>query len=170
MRTLSSIAALTALLAAACQLADPIAEPQQEARLVFGEHIDGVRLGDDTTRVIQKLGRPDAVALGDFPGVEYAYTTGAHAGLRVAIWTDTGEGVQLIEAASPYSGTTAEGVRIGSARDAVLRRVGQPDHSIEGASAGSVVDRYFFGMQTLALGYADGEVERIVMSPLLSRD
>lgn len=75
-------AVLTLALMCGCGLVDG----GNDARIVLGDNIDDVRIGDDTMAVIRKLGRPDHIAIGDFDGVIYQYTTGAHAGMSITIW------------------------------------------------------------------------------------
>ncbi len=55
----------------------PVTSPESDlngtGRIIFGQSIDGVELGDTASVVIEKLGEPDEIALGDFAGVTYYY-------------------------------------------------------------------------------------------------
>ncbi|MEX2399239.1 MAG: hypothetical protein WD423_00610, partial [Rhodothermales bacterium] len=42
---------------------------EDDGRILPLKSIDGVRLGDSREQVEMRLGEPDAVAMGDFPGV-----------------------------------------------------------------------------------------------------
>ncbi len=53
---------------------DSSVQPEEQARINFQEGtIEGVKNGDDTTAVIQKLGRPDWIIIGDFDGFSFCY-------------------------------------------------------------------------------------------------
>jgi hypothetical protein len=124
-----------------------------DARVVFGESIDDVVIGDDTTRVVKKLGRPDGILIGDFPGVIYEYTSGRHAGLSLGIWT--AEGVRGVQAASPYEGSTSSGIGIGTARTRLHQILGQPDYTTDNTAGGWRVDQYRFEENRFVIRYSD---------------
>lgn len=147
-----------------CQVIDNNSQEQHQARIVFGESIDGIKIGLDTTAVVQQLGRPHEIAIGDFPGVAYLYTSGKYEGLSLAIWTETMQGVQSVSIAAPYEGKSADGVGIGSSREAVLQLLGLPDSSGAGAAADRLVDLYLFEEIKFGIVYQTGVIRSIAMS------
>ena len=151
---------LTLVLASGCSLF----AADDDARVVFGESIDDVVIGDDKTQVVEKLGSPDGIMMGDFPGYVYEYMSGRHAGLRVAIWT--AEGVRSVQAASPYEGSTSRGIGIGTARTRVHQTIGQPDYTTDKTAGGWRIDQYRFEANRFVVRYSDDEailVESISM-------
>ncbi len=153
-----------ATLMAGCQLIG--SNRPEEARIIFGRSIDDVSIGDDTTAVARKLGRPNAVLFGDFPGVVFIYTEGKYAGLDVVIWTETGQGVQVVQVTVPYKGETANGLGLGTSRMRALRFLGDPDSSGEGAGAGSIGDLYCYDDMKFGITYREDRIRALSMSAL----
>lgn len=143
---------------------------QEEHRIIFGKSIDGLTINMDSTEVIDLLGPPNEILIGDFSGVIFLYTQGKHARLSVTIYTVHNstrlQGVVTVFASAPYSGKSEDGVSIGSSRQMTLRFVGQPDESGEGSQAGSIVDRYFYDTNVFIILYSDGQIEAVGMSVL----
>ncbi len=156
---LVATAMFTLALLCGCGLIDPA----DDARIIVAESIDDVRLGDDTTAVIRKLGRPDYIGLGDFAGVIYDYTTGAHAGMSVSIWYVTPKGARSIGVSAPYTGTTRSGIGIGTTRSRVIEVLGVP-YSTKDATHGEWTWEYHdFHSSRIKIGYVDSRVESITI-------
>jgi hypothetical protein len=104
-----------------------------EGRIVWGKNIDGILIGDDSTTVIQKLGRPSGIGLGDFSGYIYEYYEGMFAGMSISISDDStlglGFGVFAVHLQAPYNGTTNEGIGIGTSREVAITSFGLPNKS-----------------------------------------
>jgi outer membrane protein assembly factor BamE (lipoprotein component of BamABCDE complex) len=125
-------------------------------RIVMYESVDGVALGEDTMSVIQKLGRPSSIGVGDFPGVVFEYHEGVHATMSVVIYNPSAipSGVTSITVSSPYQGRTAEGVGLGMARDLVMATLGRPLTSFSADSCQH--DRYTAGDDVFQISYRNG--------------
>ena len=97
--------------------------------------------------------------IGDFTGVGYEYTTGRYAKMYIGIYspTATPSGVFSISVSSPYSGTTQEGIVIGSRRVDVLRHFGRP--TLHSQADSTSWDRYEFEQHLLLLEYRIDVVE-----------
>ncbi len=151
---------------------DPPEEPPMEdPRIVFGETIDGILIGDDTTAVIEKAGIPDEIQRGDFAGVAFLYNEGDYAGLVVTIATETEDnnGVQGVGAWPPYVGKSKEGIGLGSTRSEVIEQLGDPE-DLGDVTQGSKVDAYLFQDTFFLLSYPDSSqsarLESVVMRPI----
>ncbi len=150
------------LLIAGCGVND--LNEQGKFRIVIGESIDFVKVGDGGNVVISKLGQPDEIAMGDFAGYMYIYKKGFHSGITVTINSEQGEKVSAISIYAPYSGRTKEGLGIGSKHDDVIKILGEPAQSIELASIGNIMDYYYIGDNKFSVSYSDNIVESIVLS------
>lgn len=135
----------------------------EDARIVLDDNIDDVQIGDDTTAVIRKLGRPDHIGLGDFAGVIYEYTTGAHAGMSVGIWYVAPKGARAIGVSAPYSGTTTHGIGVGTERSRVVRLLGVPDSTNDAANSEWTWDYYVLKSVRVKLGYVNSRVGSITI-------
>ena len=148
----------------------PEGPPMEDPRIVFGGTIDGIGIGDDTTAVIAKLGRPNFIGRGDFPGVQLEYNKGEHAGLLISIVTegDGPRGTSLVTILESYVGRSEEGIGVGSLRDEVIGHLGVPDSG--GAGGGrSRIDGYNFENVWFNFYYPDSldaKVETINMGRL----
>jgi hypothetical protein len=99
-------------------------------RIVWGEHIEGVRIGDDSATVVRKLGRPTVIRGDDFEGGIFIYAEDTKYNLMwVAISKDAalGLGVIYLHVYEPYNGTTKDGVGIRTSRREALRFLRSPD-------------------------------------------
>lgn len=134
----------------------------EEARIVMGKSVDGVKVGDSTGTVVRKLGQPSSIILGDFPGFMYEYTQSEHAGMFVTISTDSSfgglVGVVYVKVVSPYSGTTKDGVGIGTSRDIARKFLGSPN------SSGDNFDLYEFDKIAFSIIYDQTRIIRIEMN------
>ncbi len=151
--------------------------PRGNGRIVFGESIENVKIGDDTTAVINKLGRPDHVGTGDFPGsiFEYVYplvdSKGYRDSLEVTIiitkevrWEQS-KGVQGLKVSGSYSGETRNGVGLGVSRESALVLLGEPDRSSKDDDDQIVYDNYYFEENAFSLKYIEGKLQVIWMVP-----
>ena len=138
-------------------------EPADEARIVLRESVDGVKFGDSEQTVVQKLGQPDDIAQGDFPGVTYEYNTGKYATMHVTIYSPgvLHSGVVYISVQSPYPGATKDGIGIGSPRESVRQILGQPDS--HGESVDTTWDRYEDDAHVLLVNYRGEVVESLML-------
>jgi len=99
-------------------------------RIIPFKSIDGVYLGDTIDTVEKKLGEPDGGFTWDGPyggGQAYEYNKGFHAGLEVCFMGY--DYVDSLIVRAPYSGTTKEGIGIGSSLVSVHNFYGMPDKS-----------------------------------------
>lgn len=163
----SLCAAIFAL--SSCQILDPNGS-RNEARISFGKSIDGVEIGMDSSAVIDRLGRPHYIGMGDFEGVIFAYVypspdgPGYRDSLEVTIFTnpnDANYGVGGITLRGPYSGRTVDGIGIGSSRDVALNALGAPDHSDLEDSSSRREDVYEWERTHFKVTYVDDEITRI---------
>jgi hypothetical protein len=134
----------------------------EEARIVFGDSIEGVHIGDSKEEVLKTLGEPDHMLRGDFPGVSLRYEQGKLAGMAVTIWTETGDGVKHVRVAAPYDGATGAGLGIGSPRSEVHEQIGQPDRTNRNTQ-GNISDTYAYDEMYFVVTYRRGRVVRISM-------
>lgn len=133
-----------------------------EGRIVFGESIDGVHIGDSRKEVVQKLGEPDNILLGDFPGKGFIYKEGKHAGMSVTIYTE--KGVKAVGIGSPYTGRTSDGIGIGSNREEVHQLVGPPDETHDNITgAVEMVDTYHYDDTFFVVSYIENKIVEIMM-------
>lgn len=119
---------------------------ETEARIDWGVSIDSIAIGDESSEAINKLGEPSEIHYGDFPGDFYVYNEGLYAGLTVAInnMPDREDIVIHIVVKNPYSGTTDNGIGIGSEREKVLESLGNPDLIWESADSQESSDIWQF--------------------------
>lgn len=133
----------------------------QETRIVFGLSIDSVEIGDSQLIVERKLGPPTSIILGDFAGFLYEYKEGEHAGIFVTISIDSLFGgligVLQVKVEAPYSGTTKDGVGIGTDRDVAKRFVGTP------TSSSNDFDRYDFDRIMFGITYDQNKILSLIM-------
>jgi len=114
-------------------------------RIAIDDNIDGVRLGDDSISVTQKLGNPNSIVLPATPSMIYMYTEGIHANKSVVIYYK--KGVTQISVSPPYQGKTWDGIGIGSSRTYVISKLGMPSGEIQD------YDRYVFEKSILLIHY-----------------
>lgn len=135
-------------------------------RIVPGVSVDRVPLGADTLVVRSLIGPPNAVER-VASSIIYRYSRGEHAGFSIHFGLDPNrrpDGTTSFALASPYSGQTADGIGLGSARSAVLESMGTPHFSNAGSS-GLLHERYqTTGAQTAFLYDQDERVTSITMS------
>jgi len=118
-------------------------------RIAIDDNVDGVRLGDDSIAVTQKLGNPNSVVLPATPSMIYMYTEGIHATMSVVIYYN--KGVTQISVSPPYQGKTWDGIGIGSSRTYVISKLGDPAEDIPDYDLN--IDRYVFGKSLLLIHY-----------------
>ena len=113
--------------------------PSKDGRIVFLKSIERVQLGDDSSTVIEKLGRPSAIVPLRYPTYRFEYYQGLVANLNLTInipptrpaeWT----GIAVFP---PYSGKTNEGIGIGSLRSSVLQVFGPPSDHLQSSDSTS---------------------------------
>ena len=154
------LCSLIMLPGAGCDL-DGLLQPHSPgAHIVWGHSIDGLQIGDHPTTAQNKLGKPDEIGLGDFPGVSYGYLQGEHAGVRVVLYTDDPNdsgrlGVVQVEVRAPYTGRTQQGIGIGSPRAAVVEAYGLPEEG----------EIYSFEASRFRIEYTEERISGIVMLP-----
>lgn len=112
-------------------------ENVEEPRIILGESIEGIHIGNDTTAVIKKLGRPDWIGLGDFDGFTYDYDNKKYPGVPNLTITFYNKIYGLIPAEyfvsgitahSVYTGKSKEGIGIGTKKEFVKRILGEPEY------------------------------------------
>jgi hypothetical protein len=128
-------------------------------RIVWGEHIEGVHIGDDSAAVVRKLGKPTVIRGDDFEGGIFYYAEDTKYNLMlVAVSKDRalGLGVIFLHVYEPYDGATKGGVGIGTPREITIKSIGQPDTTTI-APGGGIVDRYYFEKNTFGIEYRDNK-------------
>ncbi len=102
-------------------------------RIVIGQSIEGIKIGDDSLTVINKLGIPDTIYYADLDGWVFAYINddNQHRRLRVVLinnptFISKSSAVISVEIGRPFPGKTKEGVRINMNREEVIKRLGNP--------------------------------------------
>ena len=115
----------------------------EEARVILGQSIDGVKMGDDSLTVIDKLGVPDTIYFADLDGYVFAYLDkNMHTfQLFIVLFPTSKPAVISIEATRAYEGKTKEGVEIGMYRNDALKLLGTPFFTDPGPP--STVDFYY---------------------------
>ncbi|NWF88203.1 MAG: hypothetical protein HXY50_01940 [Ignavibacteriaceae bacterium] len=102
--------------------------------------IEGVKTGDDTTTVIQKLGRPDWIGIGDLDGFTYNYENSKIPGITIIKVVFMNKSIETtspdfrvisIWAQNSYDGKSIEGIGIGTKRIDVKYLLGTPKNTID---------------------------------------
>jgi len=160
------VVATLLLFAIACNdLGIPLEPEPLVARIVFGEHIEGVRIGDDSATVVRKLGMPTVIGGDDFAGGIFYYAENTKYNLMfVGVSKDTalGLGVIFVWAEPPYRGTTKDGVGIGTPREIAIESLGRPDTTTS-APGGGIVDGYHYEKNAFGIEYRDNKIYWISM-------
>ncbi len=150
---------------AGCDRVEPEVDPPDNGRLVLGESVDGVRLGADTTAVFDILGMPSN-ALRGAGTVRYFYERGRHSGIEI-YYDVRADGslsqTSAITLTDSYTGTTEDGIGLGSPRDQVIELLGEPVSSVR-IPGGDRHDRYFMQGNHLLFVYHEGEIISIGMA------
>lgn len=158
-------AILLGLLLAGCIELSP---QEEQARIIPGVSVDGVRFGMSWEEVVGLLGEGYGIGAYDAAGEAgyiLGYNSGAHSGFacyipsRAKIRPDFGP-VTGIELREPYTGKTKEGIGIGSTTEEVRTAWGPPVSFIEDEGMPES-DRYWFPGMSLTFYYAQGKVQRI---------
>lgn len=136
----------------------------EDARIVFGENIEGVQIGDDSLAVVQKLGTPSGIGIGDFEGWIFFYEEGDLNQTEITIFRENrlASGVINMCVYSPYPGETKDGVGIGTSRNLALQKLGQPDFVDENDQR--VCDHYIFGEYGFIVEYRADSLFSICMT------
>jgi hypothetical protein len=140
----------------------------EEARIIMGKSIDGVEVGDSVATVVRKLGQPSEIIYGDFAGFIYNYKQGKFAGLSIMFADAFNNRVVRVLAEAPYSGTTKDGVGIGTTRAIGRHFLGLPDTNRIDAwwqtfGEGAAGDVYLYGSVAFVFSYVADEVKTIWM-------
>ena len=143
-------------------------------RIEIGKHIDKIQIGDDTTTVQKYIGPPKFIGYGDFDGFIYAYACPSTQGpgfvdtTLVTFWgtypTPDTFRVAIVSVLNSYTGSTSDGVAIGSNRAFVFSRLGQPDTTYQSAS--DIVDYYPYHTCAFRLTYKSSTLSSIHMGSL----
>lgn len=137
----------------------------EEPRIVWGEHIEGVRIGLDSAAVVNLLGSPTVIQGDDFEGGIFIYADDTKYDFTsVGISKDAGLGLGVIfmHVWPPYDGTTKDSVGLGTTREEALKYLPPPDTSY---SAGEgISDIYWYEKSTFSARYdEDNKIDRIAM-------
>ena len=134
-----------------------------DSRIVFGQGIDGIKIGDDDNTVVAKLGQPTRIFKGDFTGIVYCYEHDTSAFTYVGISDDPalGLGVIGVTVEVRYRGKSKDGIGIGSERDFVIGKIGKPDATF---AKNLLQDSYFYDRNTFAVIYENHRVLAISMA------
>ena len=164
MKTSLFLSIVAFLVWAGCSLFDTNGSADDpEPRIVFGESLEGLRIGDDSTTVVETLGAPDGIAYDDFNGETYVYSEGEWAHIEVTISRDArlGLGVFDIRVSAPYDGRTAGGTGIGIPRGEAVAELGEPDTVLERSTG--TLEIYLFESNIFKIDYREGMVFSIHM-------
>lgn len=105
-------------------------------RIVLNGSIDGIKIGDDTLSVIQKLGRPDYFADLDLDAFVWGYKVDNTGSLEIGFVKNypitSIYSVFQLDARQGYEGKTIEGIGIGSSRDFVRSKLGNECVAVQG--------------------------------------
>jgi hypothetical protein len=106
----------------------------EEARILLYKSIDGIKIGDDSLTVIQKLGEPsDIRPAGDCECYAFYYFEFPYDILRISFLKnaprDSIYSVVDLRVYNNYEGKFTEGIGLGYSRDEVLRVLGEPTSS-----------------------------------------
>ncbi len=136
----------------------------EKARIILGQSIEGVEIGDDSLTVINKLGEPDYVGEGDFDGYIFYYTKGSLSDTYVFISKDRalGLGVIGVHVEGTYRGKTKHGITVNSGRDFVINVLGTPSKTQENFPI--VYDDYYYSKNIFGFEYYDKQVFLIFMT------
>lgn len=144
---------------------DNVIKPKEDSKskIIIGESIESVKIGDDSLTVINKLGTPTRILDGDFNGFIYAYEEGDLKYTFVFISNDASLslGVISISVESPYQKKTEDGIGIDSKRDYVLQNIGLPD-TTKGEEP-NLFDEYYYQTNTFVMQYFEDKIIRITM-------
>lgn len=161
---------LTSLAISLQSCKDLLNDPDSGSRhgIVFGDNIEGVKVWDDSSTVINKLGQPSSIAIGDWAGYWFEYKTDAINYTRVTLSATPllGNGVISMSVESPYKGKSKEGIGIGSDRDYVINELGNPNSTNSDSSG--ITDTYKYNFTYFSIAYADGKAKRISMFVLVN--
>lgn len=142
-------------------------ETQEDPRIVWGQSIAGIKLGDDSLTVIKKLGKPTYSQEADIDGSLLIYGEGSKYNYMEILVVKSGAphlGVNVIGVYSPYNGKTKDGIGIGVTRNKSLEILGQPNRSeTEQGGVGNIIDIYLFDRTGFSLEYRSGVVYRVSM-------
>ncbi len=111
----------------------------EEAMIILGKSIEGVKLGDDSQTVIDNLGEPDQIYWGDFEGFISEYLNQEKTEPKIKIHFSESSSVIYIEVYNVYDGKTKDGIGMGINRDSILKLLGSPIFTY---SDGPVIDKY----------------------------
>ncbi|MEI7905779.1 MAG: hypothetical protein WCI84_00330 [Bacteroidota bacterium] len=138
--------------------------PEPQSQIVLGDNIEGVQIGDDSSTVVRKLGKPSYIGDGDMNGYIFQYTEGRLAYTFVTISKDPlfGLGTISVSLEGPYAGKTKDGIKIKCEREFVLGKIGVPDTSFAGSPL--TYDIYYFNKNGFTFTYENQIVHRIIMS------
>ncbi len=159
---------LLALAFCGCESATESADEEariidEEARIIFGQSIDGVELGDSFAVVIEKLGEPSSIVLGACAWDIFEYGENDSLYMELVVMDDPQLGVCAFSVAYLYDGKSADNIGIGSSRDDALDYLGQPDSSASAATG--IADYYMFTSNQFIIHYAgDSTITTIVMA------
>ena len=136
---------------------------QDDSKIILGESIEGVIIGDDSATVIKKLGVPTYIQEGDFNGIIFRYMNGPLSNTFITISYDSlfGFGTISVSLEGPYKGTTRDGIGMNSDRELVVKTIGASD-TTEGEQP-YITDIYFYPRSTFVFGYDNMHVQRIFM-------
>lgn len=103
----------------------------EKARIIMYESIEGIKLGDDSLSVIEKLGEPNHIEYPNFNGYSLVYQRGSIGNaeiIRVDLYPVDSASVVAISVDGSYSGKTEEGIGLGANREEVISKIGYPDY------------------------------------------
>lgn len=134
------------------------------SKIIFGKSMEGIEIGNDSITVIQKLGKPSAIGIGDFKGYILEYTEGRLNYMSIIISNDNllGLGVINVNVESPYQGKSKDSIGIDSDRNFVINRIGIPDTTYE--EAPFIYDIYYYEKNSFHVTYKNYRVYRISMN------
>ena len=141
---------------------EPVQETD-EARIKWEVSIDEIAIGDNLSKVLDTLGEPDEIALGDFYGDSYIYKSGVHNGLIVAINNipNREKNVVQIRVKYPYAGMTGDSLGIGSNIESLHLSVGTSDSTFVRTDIW-----YYPNSKWMAISDEEDKITDIVVNPI----
>lgn len=150
------------------------------SRIIPGVSFDGVALGDYEELAIEKIGEPDYIGHGGDSSTMYKiyyYDSGEYNGLRILFvlidpsvpYPEEAESgpANILSVYPPYSGTTKDGIGIGTSKDFVLQTWGEPT-SEDSSSENYSYHIYCLNEYRVFIGYQDNLINEMKFGPFIT--
>lgn len=153
------------------------------SRIIPGVSFEGVALGDYEEIVIDKIGEPDNIGHGGGSSKMYKiynYDSGEYSGLHIlfvvidpynAPYPEEAESgpADLLSVYPPYSGTTKDGIGIGTDMEFVIQTWGEAEVTVSPAE-GYAYHTYYFSNNKVYIGYENNLINYMRFGPFIQTD